>query len=181
MERSHFKNLISQAQNLDQDAFSKLYRDYITPVFRFLYVRTGNRDLAHDLAHTVFIKAFEVKDIFIKSPQAWLLSIARNTLIDYWRKKKELPLSDQESFVADDRVPIEDSIDVAQKFSRVRRALSRLSDDQQEIITLKFIEGLDNNTISYVTKKSQTAIRSLQYRALSQLRELLLRDGDLFL
>ncbi|MBP6855800.1 MAG: sigma-70 family RNA polymerase sigma factor [Candidatus Pacebacteria bacterium] len=179
MERLNLKKLVTQSRELDQEAFSILYKEYITPVYRFLYIRTGNRDLAQDLTHTTFVKAWEARSTLIQSHRAWLISIARNTLIDYWRKKKEIPLDDTHTqSLLDESSSLEYQLDKDRQRKGVYAALSQLSDEQQEIIILKFISELDNKTIARVTKKSQTAIRSLQYRALTQLRRVLRKENN---
>ncbi|MEK3937139.1 RNA polymerase sigma factor [Sporosarcina sp. FSL W7-1349] len=76
--------------------FIQLYDAYFDDVYRYVYVKTGNKWDAEDLVSDIFRKAFEKRSSLAKHPnqKAWLFMIARNTIIDFYRKKKNVPIGD---------------------------------------------------------------------------------------
>jgi RNA polymerase sigma-70 factor (ECF subfamily) len=155
------------------DALSELGRIYDTQaprIFRYIYHRLGNRPLAEDLTSEVFVR-------FIRSGTtpdnltAFLYRIAHNLVVDYLRRNPNvLPLDD--ATVADRADPI-DFAELEMEKAALRRAITRLTPEQQQVIVLKFIEGLSNDEIALVLGKSAGAVKAIQHRALETLRNLL--------
>lgn len=174
--------LMRLAKEGDSDAFGKLYSEYFTPVFRYVYYMTTDRDASSDITQTVFLKVFQALPKYEErgvSPLAYFFTVARTTVIDYWKKKKELSVdfSDENAIEAPDKIlslnEIHNQIDSAKMADVAMDAIRRLSDDQREILTLKFIQDFSNKEISELTGKSEVAIRQLQCRALNSLRKIL--------
>jgi len=170
------KELVQQAKYGDSGAFSSLYDFYLTPIFRFIYFRVRSKEDAEDLTQHVFVKAWGALDDFEqegKSFSAWLYRIARNTTIDYWRKKKSTPL-DPASPIFHNKQDVHPNpgelAEQKEEAEHIRQALHILNEDQQTIVTLKFIEGLSNAEISAIVGKSEGAIRQAQSRGLKVLR-----------
>lgn len=177
---SDFESYLEQAKQLDSDSFELIYSKYLTPIYRYFVIRTSDKNLSQDLAHSVFIKAWEnsqkISDLEKILP--WLFTIAKNTLIDYWRKKKEIPVGDIEFLEnVGDKRDVEDDHDYGEKLKKIRKSLLKLSDDQRELVTLKFFEELTNDEICSVTGKSPAAVRALQYRSLTSLKKILKDEG----
>jgi RNA polymerase sigma-70 factor (ECF subfamily) len=176
-----FENTITQAQQLDREAFETLYSNYLTPLYRYFVVRTSDRALSEDLAHTVFIKAWEHSEK-LNDPEKtlpWLFAIARNTLIDYWRKKKEVLVDDIGLMEEKGGVEnIEDAHEYKIKIKKIWDALQKITEDQREILTLKFFEGMTNEEICLTLGKSAVAVRALQYRALNSLKNILKNETE---
>ena len=85
------KELMRLAKDGDSEAFGLLYSKYFVPVFRYIYLRLKNKEEAEDLAQTVFLRVYKSLTRFRdqgKEPLAYFFTIARNAIIDYWRKKK---------------------------------------------------------------------------------------------
>src|SRR3989344_1375331 len=171
------KQLVQQAKDGDSTAFSALYEQYITPIFRFVFFRVRTKEDAEDLTQHVFLKAWSALPEFGhegKSFAAWLYRIARNTTIDYWRKKKPLSLDPSSSAFQNKQdkglSPLE-TANQKEEAEHIRKALHILNEDQQTILTLKFIEDLSNKEIAHVTGKTEGAIRQIQSRALKALRQ----------
>ena len=170
------KDSIIKAGQLDREAFEMLYAKYLTPIYRYFVIRTLDKALSEDLAHSVFLKAWDNSDKLNDADKAlsWLFVIARNTLIDYWRKKKEILVDDIELLEnAGETEDISEEHENKQRIEKINSVLSKLSEDQKEIILMKFFEGLTNEEICAITKKSSIAIRALQYRALTSLKKIL--------
>ncbi|PIR89590.1 MAG: hypothetical protein COU07_01695 [Candidatus Harrisonbacteria bacterium CG10_big_fil_rev_8_21_14_0_10_40_38] len=174
-DEKNFAELMEKAQNGDTAAFGEIYDAYFTKVFRYIYTRTKNKAEAEDLTHNVFLKVFESASRFKNigvSPLAYFFTVARNTVINAWRKKKEYLFAEPE-IAFENVVSIENlTVEAERKetVEEIKLALENLTDDQQEIITLKFLSELSNKEISDITGKSEEAIRQLQFRGLKALK-----------
>jgi RNA polymerase sigma-70 factor, ECF subfamily len=166
----------------DPNAFGELYDRYIERVYRYLYFRTGNHSEAEDLTEQVFLKAWEAMGRYRWQGRpflAWLYRLAHNAHIDHVRSQKPTT-----SLNNDDR-PLDlpstaASVELARTLDAdlLAHALSHLTPDQQQVIVMKFIEGLDNEQIAQTMDKREGAIRALQMRALISLRRVLERQGE---
>lgn len=169
--------LMELAKNGDAKAFAKLYQMYFTPVYRYIYIRTRNKTEAEDLTQTVFLKTLQTLGGFKnlgRPPLAYFFTAARHTVINFWRKKKEIPASDAEQDFL--KAPYEKDnpqalAEAQEQLNIIKSSLADLTDEQQEIITLKFISELTNKEIGAITGKSEAAIRQLQFRALRELKK----------
>ncbi len=172
--------LVKRAQNGDGRAFDMIYEELFTPVFRYIFVRVKSKVEAEDLAQTVFLKAYESLPRFRLQGRpliAYFFTIARNTVIDYWRKsKRELSLEEREPELRDlpaaSLDPIQ-KLDDKKNLEAIRKALHYLTEDQQEVIVMKFISDLPISEIVRVTGKSGEAVRQLQCRGLKALKKYL--------
>ena len=166
----------------DADAFGELYDRFVERVYRYLYFRTGSHPEAEDLTEQVFLKAWEAIGRYRWQGRpflAWLYRLAHNTHIDYVRTQKPTT-----SLNNDDR-PIElassaAAVELARALDAdlLAQALSQLTVEQQQVIVMKFIEGLDNEQIAQTMDKREGAIRALQMRALLSLRRVLENQGE---
>lgn len=167
--------IVKAAKQGDKKAFAHLYEYYISPIFRFVYFRVKDYSDAEDLTQTVFLKAWNALSDYKqkKNPfSSWLYAIARNTVIDHWKKKKDWKISELgRETIKDDKRPIYDLIEEEEDFRTIKEAIGLLTEDQQEVIILRFIEGLSNKEIAEITKKSEESVRQLQSRAIKTLKE----------
>jgi RNA polymerase sigma-70 factor (ECF subfamily) len=166
----------------DSNAFGELYDRFVERVYRYLYFRTGSHPEAEDLTEQVFLKAWEAIGRYRWQGRpfvAWLYRLAHNSHIDHVRTQRPTT-----SLTNDDR-PLElASPAAAVELSRaldadlLSRALGELTIDQQQVIVMKFIDGLDNEQIAQSMAKREGAIRALQMRALMSLRRVLEGHGE---
>jgi RNA polymerase sigma-70 factor, ECF subfamily len=169
------KRLLERAQKGDTEAFGRLYELYYKPVYRYIYLRVGSRELSEDLTQTVFMKVhrsidrFQVRKV---SPLAYFFTVARNSIIDHWKRKKEATFADleieAEQFAQADTAA--ETLDVRHAHGVAMAALSRLKEGEREALTLKFVSQLSNREIAKVMRKSEDAVRQLQSRGLRSLR-----------
>ncbi|OGI87245.1 hypothetical protein A2995_01020 [Candidatus Nomurabacteria bacterium RIFCSPLOWO2_01_FULL_33_24] len=170
--RKTIKALFEDARNGNQKAFEIIYKQLYTPLFRFIYFRIKEVDETKDLTQIVFLKIFKSINNF-KNREINILpyffAIARNTVIDYWRQKKNILIKEEEM-----EKHLNETINPFQQKEikdAVQVAIQILPENQQEIIILKFINELENKEISAITKKSEETIRQLQSRGLKKLRK----------
>ena len=170
------EEVLENARQLEESALSTLVKKSYPFVFRYLYYRSVTREDAEDLTSDVFVRVVNS----IKGQKgyfpAWLISIARNLLTDYYRKRgrlRETSLDEVEEPFADSDKNTKESLHP----DDLRKMLNFLTDEQKEVIILRFIEGNTNEEIAKVMNKSIGAIKALQFRALSALRVILKKEG----
>lgn len=161
-------SLVHRAKSGDSEAFAQLYDAYVARVYRYVYFRVTDDEAAEDLTSQVFLKAWENLDRYQTGSSpfvAWLYTIARNLVIDYYRTKKEsVPLEDVHTLTSNE-TPVE-QVEANFDLQAMRDALQFLTEEQQQVLILKFIAGLPNENIAKVMNKREGAVRALQMRAL---------------
>jgi RNA polymerase sigma-70 factor (ECF subfamily) len=168
---------LPKLQTFDRQAITAVYDQYQPTVYRYIYRRVGCVDTARDLTAEIF-RRFLYAVSEGRGPdrnlRAWLFRSAHNLIIDHYRRQQyrdHLPL---------DKAVLVSTENPAQAAEHeilagaVRVALGKLSPDQQEVVTLKFLEGLTNEEVAEIAGKSVGAVKSLQHRALASLRRHLL-------
>lgn len=166
--------LVRKAKKGNRDAFGILYLKYLGGIYRYFYFRIGqDRPAAEDMSQQVFFKAWEALPTYQErglSFSAWLYRIAHNHLVDSYRRQREVArLSD---FYPSEEDTFGEIV-VAEEHVLLYKAIRSLSDDQKQVVLLKFVEDFGNREISLITGKKQDAIRALQHRALEKLRKIL--------
>lgn len=132
MEKDELLPLIDRAAQRDQKAQTKLINAYWVDVFYFILQKVGNETTADELTVSVFSKVLSKLDLYDANFQfkTWILTIAQNSVIDYWRKKSR----ENEEFV-------EDLAQVKNLFARSPEELMISQEDQKQIAAA--IESLD--------------------------------------
>ncbi len=170
--------LIRRAQQGDLAAVSELYTLHIDRIYQYVKYRTGDEQTAEDITAEVFLRAIESLGSYNDQGApfvAWLYRIAHARIIDYWRsmqRRQTAPLDDP--LLQDGLVATDDAIDTDFLQNRLLwSALQQLTDDQQNVIVLKFVQGLSNAEIAQIMGKTEGAVKALQRRALEALARLL--------
>lgn len=174
------RQLAERASKRDRQAFGKLYDLYVDKIYKYIYYKSGRTDEAEDLTAQVFLKAWEAIGNYRWEGypfSTWLYRIAHNMMIDYYRTHRE-------TFPLDTARTKESTIDpfhaAEQAFSseKIREALRRLTNDQQRVITLRFLEGYSTAEVAAILDKDPDAIRALQHRALRALQPWLAEERE---
>ncbi len=164
--------LVRQAKSGDSNAFARLYDAYVERVYRYVYFRVTDDMLAEDLTSQVFLKAWEHLDRYQQGGSpflAWLYTIARNQVIDYYRTHKEtVPLEDAAHIATETRA-LDEEAQGAFNMDALRNALQFLTEEQQQVLILKFIAGLPTKTIAETMDLTEGAVRAVQMRALQMM------------
>ncbi len=164
--------LVDQAKAGDPEAFAKLYDAYVERVTRYVYFRVSKNIDAEDVVSQVFLKAWENLDRYKMGSSpfiAWLYTIARNLVIDHYRTRKDtLPLEEAITLPSDMEMPDEEA-QTHFDLEAMRDSLQVLSKDQQQVLILKYIAGLPNDSIAKIMNKQEGTIRGLQMRGLQTL------------
>jgi RNA polymerase sigma-70 factor (ECF subfamily) len=155
-----------------QAEFEEAYRQYFDRIFRYFLWQTRNEALSEDLTSDVFSQAWRAWQNFDgKNTQAWLYRIAKNRLIDYWRKKKEISLEEVGDIPHDSK--IHEKAERKMEADRIKGAIEELPDNLREVVILRFLEEYSVKEVSETLSISEANVRVLQYRALVKLREVL--------
>lgn len=173
-----FTDLMLRAKKGDSLAFEQIYNEYITPIHRYVYYRVHHREDVDDLVQVVFLKVFESLPRWRpkQKPLAYIYTIARNTVIDHWRKKgRELPQDDitELNISTDEHHVMSENIDSQNQIGQIMSVTKHLSQDYQDVLTLRFINDLSTKEIAKLLNKNEASIRQIQSRGLKKIKELL--------
>jgi len=181
VDRVNERRLLQQAQRGDGDAFAEIYRDNVQAIFRYIFHRVNDSQLAEDLTGDVFTKALEGLPDYQDQGKpfiAWLYRIAHARVVDHYRRVERRPT---ESDVEDEPISVDQDMDagmIRRHAAQVlRAAITELTEEQQQVIILRFIEGLRIETVAELMGKQANAIKALQFRALRSLAGRLERSG----
>jgi RNA polymerase sigma-70 factor (ECF subfamily) len=174
--------LIRRAQRGDGAACALLYDSHYDAVYRYCYYRLGDADLAQDLTAEVFVRMVEKLDRFKLRGRpllAWLYTIARNLTVDLYRKKGKaphVPLDEASALTAEEDTDLARAVDRRLQADCLAAALGHLTEDQRQVVLLKFMEGRSNAQVARILSRSEGAVKSLQHRALNSLRRAIERE-----
>jgi RNA polymerase sigma-70 factor (ECF subfamily) len=175
-------DLVDRAVRRDQAAFAELYDLHVSRVYRYAFYRTGKRSDAEDVTDQVFLQAWAAIDRFRwkgKPFVAWLYVLAHNAVID-WRRRAAPSESLDDSELPLRMASEEASLELTRWMDTelLAGAISHLTPDQQQVIILKFVDGLDTAEVARLMNRREGTIRALQMRALQSLRRVLERQGE---
>jgi len=166
--------LVNSAAGGDVEAFGQLYIIHIERIYRYVFYRIKDKMTAEDIVGDVFLRAWKAIGTCRGKEQtfsSWLYRIANNLVIDNFRKRQKIQSTERE---ISERVVIpEVEIEAEERRQELLELIACLSENQRQVIILKFIEGLDNREIAKILNKREGAIRVLQMRALAKLRKVL--------
>ncbi len=172
------QDIVDKAVKGDRNAFAQLYEKHFDRIYRYVYIRLGNKVETEDLTQDVFIRALEAIGSYKwrNSPfAAWLYRIAHNQVIDYFRKHgkvEKMPLEDDNiligksdpAFTAENELEIERMID----------GINRLTPAQREVISLRFGAQLSIAEAARTLGKNEGTVKALQYNGILALKKMLL-------
>jgi RNA polymerase sigma-70 factor (ECF subfamily) len=170
--------LVERAIVGDADAFGELYLLHLDAIYRYIRYRVGDARDAEDLTEQVFLNAWKALSGYKRRRDpfaSWLYRIAHNVVVDYHRRRKpvaSMPPQEEVDREYQRPTPLEQVIG-AEEAAALATAIAQLSEDQQQVIILRFIEGLKHAEIARIIGKSEGACRIIQYRALVALNQLL--------
>ena len=164
---------LRKARALDRNTLGGIYDDYHRPLYSYIYRRVGEVETARDLTADVFrrfLQATANGNGPKENLRAWLYRVAHNIVIDFYRRQQHQPSQPlKEELIGDDEDPGQAAEQLLQA-EQVRAAMGQLTPEQQQVIALKFLEGLSNEEVADITEKSIGAVKGLQHRALAALR-----------
>ncbi len=162
--------------------FTEFYNEYFPRIYNYVYYRVNDPHDADDITSLIFFKLFEKRSYYNsdKAPIfAWVFSIARNTVTDYYRQRARCTATSLE--IAEDLIDsglTPDEIVASNEMRRhLHKALASLSDRERDIIALKFWSGITNREIAKIIGLSESNIGVTLYRAMRRLRHIMEIQG----
>lgn len=166
------QNELDGLSRLDPQAIGAVYDRYYPDVYRFVRYRLNDETTAEDIASEVFVRLLEA----IKSghaPQtslkAWLLGTASHIVTDHFRQSYRRPTDELPETLSDGLPdPLQD-VEQRERTLHLKTALSKLTEEQQNVLTLRFGQGYSLEETAALLKKNINAVKQLQFRALAAL------------
>lgn len=170
------KELLELAREYNTQAVTEIYDRYAESIYRYLYRLVGDANHAEDLTSEVFVRLLQALGTR-RGPreqlQGWLYRVAHNLAMDWFRQQSthsSLSLNEEVATGGDSPSA---TVERRQAYRRLRGAISQLTPSQQQVILLRFGEGLKLAEVGQLMGKSEGAIKVLQHRAVKRLRKLL--------
>ena len=172
---AEIRKLVERAQEGDRAALEELYLIHFDRIYSYLHMTVGNRHDAEDLTTQTFLRMLESigKFRFQAAPfSAWLFRIAHNLSMDHfranrrWQPEEDVP----EPHGAEERSAEDEAFQSIGRKSMLE-LIDTLSQDQQQVLTLKFVFNFSNGEAATILGKTEGAVKSLQHRALVSLQK----------
>ena len=173
------EKLVQSAKEGDPLSFGRLYDLFYTKIFRYVVYKVGNREDAEDITAEVFIRMLKSINSFSFQGHpfsSWLFRIARNMIVDYFRKnsrRKTTPLETVGSIPETESLEIDYQLDLNIEISNISDTINELTDLQQDVISLRFAAGLSIKETAETVGRKENAVKALQHSAIKKLRLLL--------
>ncbi|MBP1582097.1 MAG: RNA polymerase sigma factor [Oscillospiraceae bacterium] len=159
---------------MEKDLLEEIYARYYRDVYLYAYSLCKNHHLAQEICSDTFFKALISCDDNTAAIDYWLLRVCKNCFIDQWRRvrrRKEQPL-EEIPLQAENSDPLEQILQQEER-RRLYQAILQLPEAAREVVLLFYFHGFSGQQIAALTGRSPGAVRTLLYRARSQLKELL--------
>lgn len=165
--------LVRRAQE-KREAFDALYTKYLRKIYTYVYYRVGNVEDAEDITESVFLHALVHLDRYQDRGipfSAWLLRIAHNLVANWHRSAgRQHPVAmDVSVNLHDQTLTPEEALEKAEDIRRLREALASLPEERQQVLILRYAEGMKHREIGEVMGKSAGAVKVLVHRSLISL------------
>ena len=167
------QNALDGVENLDSTAIGAIYDKYFPEVYRYVRYRLNDQFLAEDITSEVFVRllqAIQKKRGPSSNLKAWLLATASHIVTDYIRRTYRRPTEVLPEDVLDSSSLPGDEYDRRQDIRDFQQAFSRLTGEQQHVLSLRFGEGYSLEETASLLKKKVNAVKALQFRALAALQ-----------
>lgn len=177
-QQIRYRNRLMGSRDDHNDDLERLFAEYADAIFRYVVLQVGDRDLAKDLTQDAFIKFWQCleRGDEIEHERALLYKIAGNLTIDFFRKKKSVSLDMllEEGF--EPGVDQTENMQTKIEFKRAVTLLHELPETYRQVLTLRYIEGLEPADIAEVLGENANAVSVRIHRGLKQLESLMKND-----
>ncbi len=169
---SNEQKIIQRCQQGKTEEFALLYDQYVKKIYTFVYYKTHHQEIAEDLTSKIFFKALKNISKFDKKENyfsAWLYKIARNTVIDHYRtKKNHLNIDDAWDLLGEENA---DEYDNKQKLEKVKKYINRLKPEHRDILIMRLWQEMSYKEIAEALNKSEPSCKMAFSRLINQLRK----------
>ncbi|HLZ10224.1 MAG TPA: sigma-70 family RNA polymerase sigma factor [Chloroflexota bacterium] len=181
MENSEPDEVLAVRARDSREAFGTLYERHLRRIYNYIYYRTGNAADAEDLTSRTFFQAmnnihrYQVQAVPFS---AWLFRIAHNLVANWHRdsgRHRATSIDTEYSLLSDDDGP-HDVAEAGEERRELHQAVRVLAADRQQLLILKYSEGLSNDEIAVIMGRSEGAVKALLHRTVKGLRDELMRS-----
>ena len=168
--------LLHRARALDQDALAQIHERYYVAVYRYIDFRVQDIQTVEDLTSEVFIRflnAIRDRHAPQNSVQGWLIGVAKNVLKEYYRRNRRdnwFALKDEQAGSTPSPAEVTDTNLMNEQ---LREAMQELTEDQQQVLALRFGFEMPIKQVSEAMQKSEGSVKMLQARAVASLTRIL--------
>lgn len=163
-------HLVIRSAKGDNKAFGAIYELWAEHIYRFVYLKTRDEDVADDITAEVFLKVWKAIKTFKPKTDAkfstWLFAIARNAVIDYYRTTKQTVPYDSLPEIVD----LDGETDLYPEQKQLQEKLDELRPEYKQVLVLRYVEDQPIARVAQIMKKKEGNIRALTHRALSELK-----------
>ena len=165
-----------EARRRNEARLAGLYEEYYDKIGHYAYARIGDRKEAEDIAGECFLKALQSLKTYKEHGipmQAWLFTIAHNLVVDHLRRKTKYRTVPIDSLQIENGTNPVNVVERNIELERVTKAMEQLTQEQREVLKLRFFGGLTSKETGCIVNKSDGAVREMQRAAVEKLRKLL--------
>lgn len=172
-------SLVARATQRDAEAFGALYNLYFERIYRYVRLRIVNAPDAEDVTAAVFLSAWRGIERFSPKHEtsfaSWLFRLAHNALVDRYRRARTTVSLDTCEADSPSNAPSNPEAELEWRLtlSELHAALQKLTDEQREVVLLRFFEGLSAREVGDIMGKQEGTVRGMQFRAIDALRRAL--------
>lgn len=173
--------LLARARSLDPEALALIHDTYYAPVFRYVAARVGDQVTAEDLTSEVFtrfLSALRDRSAPQTSLQGWLYRVASHAVNDHFRQHYRARQVDLDDNLPNGEAGPAETVEKMLDHESLRQAVTELTEDQQNVIALRYGQGLSIQEAAQIMGKNEGAIKQLQARALAALARKLRRMNE---
>jgi len=172
-------DLLHRLQHGEREAVMAAYERYFPQLYPFVLLKVSDASTAEDIVSDVFVRLLEALGT-ANTPKThlrgWLFRVARNEIAAQARIRQPMPLGDLEDVMPAPEANPESEIMGMFDIQRVRHALRMLTPDHQEVLLLRFGQHLSLKETAQLMGKNIGAVKSLQFRAVSTLKQILIEE-----
>lgn len=179
------KLLLFKIANKNPDAYAQVYDAYVKEIYRYIYFKVATQQDAEDLTSEVFLKVWNYivnSDEPVTNIRSLLYRVARNTVIDFYRRKAHADIQYDEELLL--QIPDERQqhllrqVETIMDMHQLEQLLRRIKDEYREVLLLKYVEQLSIQEIAKALDKNPGAVRVLLHRALKVLKHVAAQAED---
>jgi len=182
LDDDQFAVYLQAARHRNELAITALYDQFATRMHAYLFYRVGDLNEADDLVEDVFLRMLEAigscRAQSKASFTAWMFRIAHNMAANWFKQRSRHPVEALTEALPDPSDAPGDQVEQRLSYQCLRQAIAGLTDDQREVVLLRFVGGMSSLQVAQVLHTSVGAVKALQHRALSALRQALTHDKD---
>ena len=168
--------LLHRAKSLDQEALAQIHEQYYDSIYRYMTYRVNDLQTAEDLTSEVFVRflhAIQQKNAPQNTIRGWLFGTASLILKEHYRKKKRTQLTELSESLPGETVEPTEKLEVQENKEALREALTNLTEEQQQVLALRFGYEMSVRDVAETMNKSEGSIKMLQVRAIAALTRIM--------